>query len=69
MATYDSYKDSGVKWLGLIPSHWEILPGKAIFDENKTKNSTNRETFVLSLSYGNVILTRVLYLKIIQDTK
>lgn len=55
MATYESYKDSGVKWLGQIPSHWEVLPGKAIFDENKTKNTTNRETFVLSLSYGNII--------------
>lgn len=55
MATYESYKDSGVKWLGQIPSHWDILPGKAIFEENKTKNTTNRETFVLSLSYGNII--------------
>ncbi|MDE6859939.1 MAG: restriction endonuclease subunit S [Duncaniella sp.] len=58
MATYESYKDSGVKWPGQIPSHWEILPGKAIFDENKTKNTTNRETFVLSLSYGNIIPKR-----------
>lgn len=55
MATYDSYKDSGVKWLGQIPSHWEILPGKAIFRENKVKNSSNSENFVLSLSYGNII--------------
>lgn len=55
MAPYESYKDSGVKWLGKIPSHWDILPGKAIFEENKTKNTTNRETFVLSLSYGNII--------------
>lgn len=58
MATYDSYKDSGVKWLGQIPSHWEILPGKIVFYENKTKNSTNSETFVLSLSYGHIIPKR-----------
>lgn len=58
MATYDSYKDSGVKWLGQIPSHWEILPGKAIFNENKTKNTNNLENFVLSLSYGNIIPKR-----------
>lgn len=58
MATYESYKDSGVKWLGQIPSHWEILPGKAIFDENKTKNTNNQESFVLSLSYGNIIPKR-----------
>ncbi len=24
MKKYDSYKDSGVKWLGEIPSHWEV---------------------------------------------
>jgi type I restriction enzyme S subunit len=24
MKQYDSYKDSGVKWIGEIPSHWEI---------------------------------------------
>lgn len=23
MEKYSSYKDSGVKWLGEIPSHWE----------------------------------------------
>lgn len=25
MRKYDSYKDSGVEWIGEIPSHWEIL--------------------------------------------
>lgn len=24
MKRYDSYKDSGVKWIGEIPSHWEV---------------------------------------------
>ncbi|WP_209332280.1 hypothetical protein [Lunatimonas salinarum] len=23
MKTYDSYKDSGIEWIGEIPSHWE----------------------------------------------
>lgn len=55
MAAYDSYKDSGVKWLGKVPSHWEILPGKAVFSENKVKNDNNTEKFVLSLSYGRII--------------
>lgn len=31
MATYDSYKDSGVKWLGQIPGHWDIDRAKSIF--------------------------------------
>ena len=24
MRRYESYKDSGVEWLGEVPSHWEI---------------------------------------------
>ena len=28
MQRYDSYKDSGVKWLGEIPSHWEVCKTK-----------------------------------------
>lgn len=28
MKKYDSYKDSGVEWIGEIPSHWEVKRGK-----------------------------------------
>lgn len=28
MKKYDSYKDSGVEWIGEVPSHWEVLPLK-----------------------------------------
>jgi type I restriction enzyme S subunit len=28
MKQYDSYKDSGVEWIGKIPSHWEVIPLK-----------------------------------------
>ena len=24
MKKYDSYKDSGIEWIGMIPSHWDI---------------------------------------------
>ena len=55
METYSEYKNSGQAWLGEIPNHWELLPGKAIFLENKRKNWDNSESFVLSLSYGRII--------------
>ena len=55
MKKYDSYKDSGVRWLGEIPSHWEMLPGLAVFQENKCKNSDLSVNNVLSLSYGKII--------------
>ena len=31
MQRYDTYKSSGVKWLGEIPSHWESIPLKKCF--------------------------------------
>lgn len=28
MKQYESYKDSGVEWIGEVPSHWEVMPLK-----------------------------------------
>ena len=28
MKQYDSYKDSGIEWIGEVPSHWKIVPLK-----------------------------------------
>lgn len=39
MKQYDSYKDSGVKWLGEIPSHWEVKRLGSFFTERKVKVS------------------------------
>ena len=58
MERYDSYKDSGVDWIGQIPEHWEILPGKYLFSENKKLND-HQDRKVLSLSYGNIILKKL----------
>lgn len=30
MERYESYKDSGIEWIGKIPSHWGIIPLKRI---------------------------------------
>lgn len=51
---YPIYKDSGVEWIGNIPSDWEIKRFGYIFKENKSKNIGLKETNVLSLSYGNI---------------
>lgn len=55
-ATYDSYKDSGVDWLGKIPSDWDLQPAFKYIKENKTKNTGLLENTVLSLSYGKIII-------------
>ena len=31
MKQYESYKDSGIEWLGEIPSHWTLSKGKHMF--------------------------------------
>lgn len=57
MERYKEYKDSGVKWLGEIPSHWEIFRNKDIFHERKYavgKNSGNYT--LLSLTKRGVII-------------
>lgn len=37
MRKYDSYKDSGVKWIGKIPSHWKEILNGILFRENVRK--------------------------------
>lgn len=49
MAKYDSYKDSGVKWIGAIPSHWEIKKLRHVFSERRTL-STDGSELLLSVS-------------------
>ena len=39
MKRYDAYKDSGVKWIGKIPSHWEVKKLRTCFQERREKVS------------------------------
>ena len=43
MERYNEYKDSGVQWLGEIPSHWTIMPLKysGRFCKGKLPSNTN----------------------------
>src|SRR5690554_3899404 len=38
MKRYDSYKDSGIEWIGEIPEHWEVSRIKYYLDYQKGKN-------------------------------
>jgi type I restriction enzyme S subunit len=35
MKRYDSYKDSGIEWIGEIPSHWDVKRGDSFFKLKK----------------------------------
>lgn len=37
--SYDSYKDSGIEWLGDIPSEWTFCRFGDTFKVNKKKNN------------------------------
>src|SRR5690554_4375737 len=53
---YEAFKESGVDWLGLIPSDWNVKPGLVAFTESKRDNKGMKESRVLSLSYGKIII-------------
>ena len=33
--TYDKYKDSGIAWIGEIPSEWVVVPHKRLMRKVK----------------------------------
>ena len=52
MERYNEYKDSGVQWLGEIPSHWECEKAKRHFLSRKQivgRNSSQYERLALTL--------------------
>lgn len=48
-------RDSGIAWVGDIPTHWIMHPLYYYFIERKNKNAWGQETNLLSLSYGKII--------------
>ena len=53
---YPHYKPSGVEWLGDVPAHWEVLAGRACYKKKKVPNTGMKESQVLSLSYGQIVV-------------
>lgn len=47
MKQYDSYKDSGVEWIGEVPSHWEVMKTSLAFHGigSGTTPSTSKKEF------------------------
>lgn len=48
-------KDSGIEWVGEIPSDWETVFINQLFTQLKNKNTEMQETNLLSLSYGKIV--------------
>lgn len=53
--TYDTYKDSGIAWIGEIPGEWRVgLVGK-YFKEINNPNTNQKETNTLQFKMGEII--------------
>jgi type I restriction enzyme S subunit len=49
---YPKYKNSGVDWLGQVPEHWSLLPGRRLFTNRKDKAKPGDEQLTASQQYG-----------------
>ena len=54
ITTYEKTKDSGIEWIGSIPSHWRVHTLYQLVTQVKEKNSNLQEKNLLSLSYGKI---------------
>ena len=57
---YDTYKDSGVQWLGEIPGHWGLIKMKYLFNERSEKNHPDEEPLCATQKYG--VIPQKLYI-------
>ena len=52
MQRHESYKPSGVKWLGAVPSHWEILALRAVTQLKSDRNRPDVPVLSVYREYG-----------------
>lgn len=52
MKSYSNYKDSGVKWLGQIPQHWEVRKIKYVFTERTEKGFPEEPVLCSTQKHG-----------------
>ncbi len=53
--SYPAYKDSGVEWVGEVPTDWDIVPLFSVAEECDRPNVGMVENNLLSLSYGAIV--------------
>ncbi len=49
---YPAYKDSGVEWLGQVPEHWEVLPGRTVFREINDRGHPDEQMLSVTITRG-----------------
>lgn len=54
MAEYSEYKDSGIPWIGKIPSHWDVKPIRSFLSQSKELNENENATLLTLSQYKGV---------------
>ena len=49
---YPAYKDSGVPWLGEVPEHWEVRPGRTVFREINDRGYPDEQMLSVTITRG-----------------
>jgi type I restriction enzyme S subunit len=50
--SYPKYRDSGQQWIGHVPSHWEVLPNRALFKERIAKGHDDEQMLSVTIKRG-----------------
>lgn len=57
---YSDYKDSGVPWLGAVPTHWGVVPGRRAFRQARDPSLETDEQLSASQKYGVIPQSRLM---------
>ena len=57
---YPAYKPSGVEWLGDVPSHWEVVPNRALFEEVNEREHPDEPMLSVTITQGVIRQTELL---------
>lgn len=52
LKSYPAMKDSGVKWLGAVPQHWQVLPNRALFSEVRERDHPDEQMLSVTITKG-----------------
>ena len=52
---YETYKDSGIEWLGKIPEHWSVKRFKFLLNEINDRSDSGGEVLLSLSKYKGVI--------------
>lgn len=55
MQRYESYKPSGARWLGNVPTHWDVQPLRAVTSLKSDKNRPDLPVLSVYREYGVIL--------------